>query len=149
MNKKIIAISLLMLGVAGLGLSSAYAYQGDPNVQGPNYTSERHEAMSEAFANKNFDAWKEARGDMRNGHMTEVINDEEKFAKFVQMREMRLAGDTEGVNAIRAELELGLGHGVKGQKGNHQGLRDGSHRGQNQGGQYVDANGDGQCDHLN
>ncbi len=136
-----------MLGVAGWGLSSAYAYQGDPNVQGLNYTSERHEAMVEAFANKDFEAWKEVRADMRNGHMTEIINDEEKFAKFAQTREMRLAGDTEGVNAMRAEL--GLGHGMKGQGGDYRGMKDGSHRGQNYGGKFVDADGDGQCDHLN
>ena len=154
MNTKFLTLFLLMLGVASLGLSSAYAYQGDPNVEGPNYTSQRHEAMTEAFENKDFNAWKEARGDMKNGRMMEVVSNEENFAKFVEMRELRLAGDIEGVNAIRAELGLGQGQGrngnvKKGGQGNYNRMKDNSQRGQNSGGRYVDADGDGQCDYLN
>ena len=63
MNKKFLTLSLLMLGVAGLGAGSVYAYQGDPNVKGPDYSPERHEAMTKAFANKDYNVWKEARGD--------------------------------------------------------------------------------------
>ena len=133
MNKKFLTLSLLMLGVAGLGAGSVYAYQGDPNVKGPDYSPERHEAMTKAFANKDYNVWKEARGDKGNGRMTEVINNEEKFAKFVEIRELRLAGKTEEANALRAELGLGLGQGKdgnikRGGQGNHDWQRRGMGR---------------------
>ncbi|NOQ68124.1 hypothetical protein GQ568_01645 [Patescibacteria group bacterium] len=114
MNKKFLTLSLLMLGVASLGVGSVYAYQGDPNVKGPDYSLERHEAMTKAFANKDYNVWKEIRGDKGNGRMMEVINNKEKFAKFVEIRELRLAGKTEEANALRAELGLGLGQGKDG-----------------------------------
>ena len=68
-----------------------------------------------------------------NGRMTEVINNEEKFAKFVEIRELRLAGKTEEANALRAELGLGLGQGKDGNmkregQGNHDGQRRGMGR---------------------
>ncbi|MCK5491176.1 MAG: hypothetical protein KAI67_05015 [Candidatus Pacebacteria bacterium] len=134
MNTKFLALSLVMIGVAGLGLSSASAYKGDPTVKSPIYTPERHEAMTQAFENVDVNAWKEARGDMGNSRMTEVINSDENFAKFIEMRELRLAGDIDGVNAIRADL--GLGQGMKGgEKGQglHKGMRGGSQDGQNSG----------------
>ena len=158
MNKNLLALSLLMVGVVGLGLSSVSAYQGDPSVQGPNHTPERHEAMTAAFANINYNAWKEIKGDNSKGRMMDVINSKENFAKFVKIRELRLAGDTEGANAIRAELGLGLGQGndgnmKRGGQGSHdgqrRGMKDGSQRGQNIGGKFVDANDDGQCYYLN
>ena len=160
MNKTFLTLSLLMLGVAGLGFSSAYAYQGDPNIKSPSHTPERHEAMTEAFENKDYDAWKEAKGDNHKGRMMEVINNDENFAKFVQIRELRLAGDIEGANALRSELGFGLGRGQdkdsnmkRGGQGNHDGqkrsMRDSAQRGQNHGGKFVDVNGDGQCDNMN
>ena len=131
MNKTFLTLSLLLLGVAGLGLSSVSAYQGDPNVKSPEYTPERHEAMKEAFENKDYDAWKKAKGDNHKGRMMEVINSDENFAKFIQIRELRLAGDTEGASVLRAELGLGLGQGQdknsemkRGGQGNHSGQYD-------------------------
>ena len=159
MNKTFLTLSLLMLGVAGLGFSSVYAYQGDPNSKSPEYTLERHEAMKEAFENKDYDTWKKAKGDNHKGRMIEVINSDENFSKFIQIRELRLAGDIEGANTLRAELGLGLGQGQdknsemkRGGQGNRdgqkQGMRDNMQRGQNVGGKFIDANGDGQCDNI-
>ncbi len=145
MNKNFLTLSLLILGVVALGFGSVYAYQGDLNTKGPNYTPERHEAMIEAFENKDYNAWKEARGDMGNGRMMETINNEENFAKFVKMRELRLAGDEEGASALRAELGLGLGQGKDGSI--RKGMKE-NHKGQNTGGKFIDANGDGRCDHF-
>ena len=160
MNKTFLTLSLLMLGIAGLGFSSAFAYQGDPNIKSPEYTPERHEAMKEAFENKDYDAWKKAKGDNNKGRMMEVINSDENFAKFIQIRELRLAGDIEGANVLCAELGLGLGQGQdknsemkRGGQGNQggqkQGMRDSVQRGQNTGGKFVDVDGDGQCDNMN
>ena len=62
------------------------------------------------------------------------------------MRNLRLSGDTDGVNAIRAEL--GLGQGSRGGNRSGDGIRKGNMRGQNAGGNFVDANGDGVCDQV-
>ncbi|KKS17955.1 MAG: hypothetical protein UU74_C0014G0012, partial [Candidatus Woesebacteria bacterium GW2011_GWA1_41_7] len=43
MNKTILALSVVALGIGALFAtsSSAFAYRGDPSVTGPNYTAER------------------------------------------------------------------------------------------------------------
>lgn len=133
MNKKIVAFSLLLAGVAGLGFNSASAYRGDPNIEGPNYSSERHEAITNAFETKDYNAWKEAKGDNGNGRMMEVINDDEKFAKFIEIRSLRLAGETEKADALRAELGLGQGRGnsdnmKRGMNGDYDGQKQGTRR---------------------
>ncbi len=147
-NKKItIGAAALVAIIASAGFAmSTFAYQGDPSMEGPNYNEERHEAMLNAFENKDYNAWKEARGDHGKG---DQIN-EDNFSKFVEMRELRLAGDTDGADALRAELGLGQGmmrHG----HGKGQGQGRGRHmsnenRGQNRGGNFVDDNDDGICD---
>jgi len=60
MNKKTILLGLIALILGGLVISPkiAEAYQGDPNVKGPNYSVERHTAMEKAFDNKDYNAWK-------------------------------------------------------------------------------------------
>jgi len=152
-NKKItIGAAALTAVIVTMGFAaSSFAYQGDPNVQGPNYTPERHEAMTAAFEAKDYNAWTEARGDMGRGRMMEVIN-EDNFDKFVEMRELRLAGDTEGADEIRAELGLGQDGRNHGDRGRGQkdgrGMHNSGARGQNNGGNFLDANGDGTCDNL-
>jgi len=132
--------------------ASSFAYQGDPSVQGPNYSLERHDAITAAFEAGDYNAWLEARGDVGQGKIKDVVN-EDNFSKFVEMRELRLAGDIEGANEIRAELGLGQGrmnHGMRGDKGQRggRGMNEMGTRGQNMNNNFVDANGDGTCDNL-
>lgn len=116
MNKAILGVSALALGAGVLFVSvpSALAYRGDPSVQGPNYSPERHEAMVKAFENKDYNAWKNLMQD--RGRVTQVIS-EGNFARFAEMHQLRLEGKNDEANQIRTELGLGLGNG----SGNGQG----------------------------
>jgi hypothetical protein len=112
MNKKTIALSVATLALAGFALApSVLAYQGDPTIQGPNCTPERHEATTQAFENNDYDAWKEQM--QGRGRVTQVVN-ESNFARFAQAHQLAQAGKTDEAKAIRTEL--GLGQGQK--KGN-------------------------------
>lgn len=100
------------LGAAALVLSSvalltgtAMAYQGDPNVHGPNYTAERHEAMTQVFEEGDYDAWKNLMQD--RGRVTQIIN-KDNFSKFAEAHELAEQGKTVEAQKIRQELGLGL-----------------------------------------
>lgn len=111
MNKKII------FGILGVSIfsfifaSKTLAYRGNPNVYGPNYTPERHEAMTKAFANKDYYAWKNLMGDKP---ITQKIN-ASNFSKFAQIHQLMLQGKVDEANKLRVELGLGLGLGRGGQ----------------------------------
>ncbi len=108
MTKKTIGLGIATITVAGaLAAGSVSAYRGDPNVKGPNYTPERHEAMLKAFENKDFNAWKELK--QGHGRPAEVIDNQEKFERFVEMRQYMLEGKEDEAAKIRAELGLGQG----------------------------------------
>ena len=110
MNKTILALSAVALGVGAFFAtsSSTLAYRGDPNVKGPNYTAERHEAMTKAFENRDYNAWKvQMQG---RGRVTQVVN-EKNFARFAEMHRLMLDGKTIEANAIRTELGLGQQNG--------------------------------------
>jgi len=108
MNKHTIVASILVLGLMVGGAVSVSAYQGDPNVKGPNYTEERHTAMTKAFAEKNYQAWKNLM--QGTGRATQVVN-EKNFAKFAEAHALALQGKTDEAAKIRAELGLGLKNG--------------------------------------
>jgi hypothetical protein len=74
------------------------------------------------------------------GRVTDVIN-EGNFNRFAEAHKLMEAGKNDEANKIRQEL--GLGQGGK----NGQGLGNGQ-KGQNRGGNFVDANGDGKCDRI-
>jgi len=117
MNKKKIALSITALVLAGTVLAPAIqAYRGDPGVQGPNCTPERHEAIVQAFDNNDYNAWKEQM--QGRGRVTQVIN-EGNFSRFAEAHKLALAGKTDEAKAIR--LELGLGQGQKRGNGNGSG----------------------------
>ncbi len=98
----------LVLGLTAISANSALAYKGDPKVQGPNYSPERHTAMTKAFANKDYTAWKNL---MQNrGKVTQVVT-EANFGKFVQAHNLALEGKTVEAQKIRQELGLGLKNG--------------------------------------
>lgn len=110
MNYKKIALTIsgvgLLAGMSYFLAQPALAYRGDPSVEGPNCTAERHEEMVKAFEDNAYQAWKEL--SQGKGRKSEVIT-EENFSKFAEMRKLRLEGKVEEANQIRTELGLGLG----------------------------------------
>lgn len=108
-NKKILlAGTALVLGSLFVLPSTVSAYRGDANVQGPNYTEERHEAMEKAFDNNDYQAWKSLMSD--RGRVTEVVN-EGNFNRFAEAHKLSEEGKVEEAAAVRAELGLGLRNG--------------------------------------
>jgi hypothetical protein len=109
MNKKSILVGATVLILGGLVMSPklAGAYQGDPNVQGPNCTPERHEAMVQAFDNNDYNTWKELMSG--KGKVSQVIT-EENFARFAEAYKLAQDGKLDEAKQIRQELGLGLGN---------------------------------------
>jgi hypothetical protein len=110
MNKLLI-FSAITLGTATVLLTAVpkvLAYRGDPTVHGPNYTEERHDAMTKAFENKDYQAWKDQM--QGRGRVSQVV-DEQNFARFAEMHQLMLDGKTDEANKIRTELGLGLQNG--------------------------------------
>ena len=109
MNKKTMFFGAFALILSGIALlpQVVSAYKGDPNVQGPNFTEERHEAVTKAFANQDYEAWQ---AEMSGKGVSRKIN-AENFAKFAEAHQLALEGKTEEACAIRAELGLGQGNG--------------------------------------
>lgn len=122
MKRSIVALGIVSLVLVGsmLAPKSAYAYQGDPNVKGPNYTPERHAAMTKAFDALDFASWKNLM--QGRGRVTQVIT-QSNFAKFAQMHALMLQGKTADAAKIRTELGLGL------RNGSGQGMGQGLHNG--------------------
>lgn len=109
-NKTILlGVSALALGGVLFAPNIAEAYRGDASVQGPNYTEERHVAMTEAFANKDYNAWKNLIQGV-NGRVGEVIN-QSNFGRFVEAHNLSLEGKNDEANQIRTELGLGIRNG--------------------------------------
>lgn len=131
-------MAVLGLAIAGTIAYSteAIAYRGDSNQTGPNYSPERHEQMEKAFENNDYNAWKNLMNG--RGRVVSVIN-EKNFNRFAEAHKLMKEGKTDEANKIREELGLG--------QGNRQGMKQGQ-KGQNRGGNFVDANGDGKCDRL-
>ena len=103
------------------------AYQGDPNVQSPNYDPIRHEAMIEAIDNKDYDTWAELHNG--RGRLSEVIT-VDNFDQFIAMHELMLAGDKDAAEEIREDLGLGIG---RGQGNGNKDFARGFHRGYQKG----------------
>ncbi|MFA5925963.1 MAG: hypothetical protein WC831_03425 [Parcubacteria group bacterium] len=81
---------------------SAYAYQGDSEQRGPNFSGVRYEAMQKAFENNDYNSWK----NLMNGRgVSDVIN-EGNFSRFSEMHRLMLAGKYDEANKIREELGL-------------------------------------------
>lgn len=106
-TKTLIAILATWL-IATLAFTWVSAYQGDPSVQWPNYTPERHEDMEEAFETNNFEAWSNLMEG--KGRVTQVVN-ADNFSRFAEAHKLAENGDLEWAKAIRAELGLGLKDG--------------------------------------
>ncbi len=98
--------------------TTAFAYQGDPAVQGPDCTPERHTAMEAAFDASDYDAWSELMEG--KGRIVDVVN-ADNFAMFIEAHDLAENGDFEGARELRSELGLGNGQGF----GAKTGARDG------------------------
>lgn len=98
----------IVLGVTAVSAGSAFAYQGDPSVQGPNYSAERHAAMTAAFEQGDYTAWKNLM--QGRGRATQVIT-EANFSKLVEAHNLALQGKLAEAEQIRKELGLGLRNG--------------------------------------
>ena len=121
MTKTKILTGLSLLTLTGLMIVPvASAYRGDPNVQGPNYSPEKHEAMTQAFENNDYEAWKAQMQD--RGRVTQVVN-ESNFERFAQAHKLAQEGKLDEAKKIRQELGLGLqnGSGYGSGQGNGQG----------------------------
>jgi len=109
MKKILIGLGTLALILTIMSpLATAEAYRGDPSVQGPNYSPERHEAMTNVFETKDYDAWVKLMDG--KGRITQVIN-KDNFAKFAEAHLLAKQGKIEESKTIMKELGLGLGRG--------------------------------------
>lgn len=109
--------SILGLGAAALALGgvavfagNALAYLGDPGVRGPLYSTERHDAMEQAFEHKDYGAWTKLMEDRGQARVTQVVN-ENNFSKFAEAHELAEQGKMVEAKQIRQELGLGLRNG--------------------------------------
>ena len=135
MNSKKIIASLLSVGVLALTVSGASAFQGNPGAENPDCTdTERHAAVEQMFSNKDYSAFQTLYADKG---VSRRITTEAQFEKFTALRAAQLAGATDVVNSLKAELNLGqrrmdgAGHADGERKG--QGKRSGGGNGQGRG----------------
>lgn len=105
----------VILGLFALSAASANAYMEDLSVRGSNYSEERHEAMEEAFANRDYSAWINLM--QGRGRVAEVIN-EGNFARFAEAHDLVIQGKIDEAKKIRQELGLGLENGAGTRVGN-------------------------------
>ena len=102
MNKLVLAS---LTGIAVLAIATpAFAYKGDPSVQGPNYSPERHEAMTVAFAKNDYQGWLKLM-ENKAWRLKDVVNSQSRFEEFVKAR----AKGVEGMQQFRAKYNLGTG----------------------------------------
>ena len=130
MKKNIILgfVAFAIFAVFG-GVVAISAYQGDPEVVGPNYTVDRHEAMQNAFENVDYEQWYSLMTqDGRTPGVLRKVN-AGNFATFVEMRDAMVAGDSVLADELRAELGMGQGNRGSG-KSNGQGQHGGQGNGQ-------------------
>lgn len=95
---------VLALGVITVTRSTTFAYQGDPSVEGPNYSPERHVAMTHAFEIEDYDAWYELVAGQ--GRVMQVVN-KDNFATFAKAHKLSEQGDLAKAQQLRQELGLG------------------------------------------
>ena len=110
MNKKTMLFVATVLVLGGLAISPRFAeaYRGDPNIQGPNHTAERHETMIKAFENNDYNAWKELM--KGKGRVIQVVN-EGNFDRFAEAHKLAKENKMDEAKQIRQELGLGLRNG--------------------------------------
>lgn len=130
-KKQVISLGVVSLLTAGVFLlpGVADAYRGDPSLEGPDCTAERHESMTAAFANNDYSAWQELMNG--KGRVAEVVN-EGNFAELAKAHQLAAEGKVEEAKQIRVELGLGLGDGAGEGQGTGAGEGQGTGEGQGQ-----------------
>lgn len=88
--------------------AAAFAYKGDPAVKEPNYTPERHEAMTKAFETNDYQSWKQL---MDGRGVARKIN-AENFEVFAKAHRLAAEGNLEEAQQLRSQLGLGLRNGT-------------------------------------
>ncbi len=129
-NSTKIFSGLSTIAIVGMTIATAVpalAYQGDPSVEGPDCSPERHEAMEQAFETNDYAAWTELMDG--KGRVTQKVN-AGNFGRFAEAHQLAENGDLEGSKEIRAELGLGLkdGSGRDAEQGKGQGQGRGGNR---------------------
>jgi len=110
--KKIVIAGITALALI-LILGVSMAYQGNPLIQGPNYSEDRHAAMQVALDGLDYNSWYTLMTvDGRNPRAVQVVN-EDNFAIFVQAHEAMESGDLATAQELRSELGLNNGTGPK------------------------------------
>ena len=109
-STKLLGWTLAAVIMCAFAATSAMAYRGDYSKQGPAYSPERHTAMTEAMESNNYEAWSELMSG--RGRVVQVIS-AENFSRFTEARQLALAGDLEGADAIRKELGIRASNGEK------------------------------------
>lgn len=135
--------ALMVIGVASfIAIPAVSAYRGDYTKQGPNHTEAREAAMEKVMKAKDFAGWKKLMTENgRQPGVLRIVDTQAEFNKFVDAWTLGQAGKTAEAAKLRAELGLGQGGG--------RGMGGGSGmRGQNNGGNFVDANKNGTCDRM-
>ena len=124
MKKTVLTLGATALILGGLFVlpGSVGAYRGDPNVEGPNCTEERHQEMEQAFENNDYQAWKNLM--QGKGRVIQIVN-EDNFAQFAEAHRLAEEGKMDEAKEIRQELGLGLGNksGDGAGQGNGQGQK--------------------------
>ena len=108
MNKKLM-IAFALGAIVLLGTGFVFAYQGNPEVNGPNYSSDRHEAMQEIMDNVDYDAWVllMTEDDQVPGVLKKIT--EENFAVFAEANKALNDGDYELATELRESLGIWAG----------------------------------------
>ncbi len=100
MNKYLLAS---LTGIAVLAIATpAFAYKGNPAVQGPNYTPERHEAMEVVFEKNDYQGWLKLM-ENKAWRLKEVVNSQAKFEEFARAHNR----GTDALAQFKAENNLG------------------------------------------
>lgn len=112
MKIKHLAFGTAVLVLGGLVMTPKLvgAYRGDPSIQSPNHSEERHAAMMQAFEDQDYQSWQELM--QGKGRVSEVVT-EENFAKFAEAHRLAQEGKLEEAHQIRQELGLGLNNGER------------------------------------
>ena len=103
-----LTIATVVLGSLAANATNAFAYRGDPTVEGPYHSEEREALMDKAFESNDFQAWSELMDG--RGRVTQVVN-ANNFAQFAKAHELAAEGKIQEANQIRENLGLGLQNG--------------------------------------
>jgi hypothetical protein len=104
-NKLILAGIGAIAATAVIAPQLVSAYHGDPAVQGPNYTEERHQAVNAALENGDYQAWASL---MDGKGATKRVN-EGNFAQYREAHQLALSGDRSGLEEMGFYAQNGTG----------------------------------------